>query len=76
VNRRQRHEEHRPNRTAGGGLDPLSLVVGLLALLVSAYVLTDGGGWITAIDPLWALAGAAVLTGLLLLGASVRRGRD
>lgn len=56
-------------------LDPISLIAGVLALLASAYILTDGAGWVTVLDPRWVLAGTAVLAGVLMLGTSARRGR-
>lgn len=56
-------------------LDPISLIAGVLTLLASAYILADGAGWVTVLDPRWVLAGAAVLAGVLMLGTSARRGR-
>ncbi|WP_436492316.1 hypothetical protein [Actinokineospora sp. HUAS TT18] len=47
--------------------DPVSLVMGLLALFASAYVLTDGQAWLPIPDFRWLIAGGAVLIGLLLL---------
>lgn len=55
--------------------DPVNLVVGLLTLAVAGYVLSDGRWDLPSVDPRWAVAGAALLIGLLLLGASVRPGR-
>jgi type IV secretory pathway VirB2 component (pilin) len=50
-----------------------SLVVGLAALIASAYVITDGKVWLPgSVDWRWLLAGVAVAAGLLLLGDSVR----
>ncbi|ONI73419.1 hypothetical protein ALI144C_46845 [Actinosynnema sp. ALI-1.44] len=54
-------------------LDPLTLFAGIAALLMSAYVLTDGQTWLPSFDPRWLLASGAVLVGLLLLGSSLRR---
>jgi hypothetical protein len=53
--------------------DLLTLFAGLAALVMAAYVLTDGKTWLPSFDPRWLLAGGAVLVGLLLLGTSVRR---
>lgn len=55
--------------------DPVNLVVGLLTLAVAGYALSDGAWNLPAVDPRWVVAGAALLIGLLLLGASVRPGR-
>lgn len=49
-----------------------SLIFGVLALLATGYVLTDGDWWFPSIDPRWLIAGGALLVGLLLLGASLR----
>nr|WP_042198868.1 hypothetical protein [Kibdelosporangium sp. MJ126-NF4]CEL23585.1 hypothetical protein [Kibdelosporangium sp. MJ126-NF4]CTQ93121.1 hypothetical protein [Kibdelosporangium sp. MJ126-NF4] len=54
-------------------LDLLTLLAGIAALLMSAYVLTDGRTWLPSFDSRWLLASGAVLVGLLLLGSSVRR---
>jgi hypothetical protein len=53
--------------------DLLTLFAGLAALVMAAYVLTDGKTWLPSFDPRWLLAGGAVLVGLLMLGTSVRR---
>jgi hypothetical protein len=53
--------------------DLLTLFAGIGAIVMSAYVLTDGQTWLPSFDPRWLLAGGAVLVGLLLLGTSVRR---
>lgn len=53
--------------------DLLTLFAGIAAIVMSAYVLTDGQTWLPSFDPRWLLAGGAVLVGLLLLGTSVRR---
>ena len=53
--------------------DPLTLFVGIAALVMAAYVLTDGQTWLPSFDPRWLLASGAVLVGLLLLGSSLRR---
>lgn len=55
--------------------DPVNLVVGLLTLAMAGYVLSDGRWNLPDVDPRWAVAGGALLIGLLLLGASVRPGR-
>lgn len=56
--------------------DLFTLIAGIGALLVSAYLVTDGASWLPAIDPRWLLAGSALLVGVLMLAASLRRGRD
>ncbi|MET0236856.1 MAG: hypothetical protein ABW224_19565 [Kibdelosporangium sp.] len=53
--------------------DLLTLLAGIGALVMAAYVLTDGKTWLPPFDPRWLVAGGAVLVGLLLLGNSVRR---
>ena len=65
--------EMRPRRRRG--VDAFNLVIGVATLLVSAYVLSDGASWLPSFDLRWALAGGAVLIGVLMLGASVRNGR-
>ena len=52
--------------------DIFTLIVGLVALVASAYALTDGSIWLPTIDFRWVLAGGALLIGLLLLVASLR----
>jgi hypothetical protein len=54
--------------------DPVRLVIGLLTLLAATYALTDGR-FLHGVDPRWLIAGAALLLGVLLLGASLRPGR-
>ncbi|WP_018682775.1 hypothetical protein [Actinokineospora enzanensis] len=57
-------------------IDGVTLVVGILALLASAYVLTDGSAWLpSSFDLRWLVAGVAVLVGLLLLGGSLRKNK-
>lgn len=51
--------------------DVLTLLAGLGTLLVSAYVLTDGGFRVP--NPTWLLAGGALLVGLLMLASSLRK---
>lgn len=58
------------------GIDPLTLIAGIVALLASVYVLSDGAGWLPAVDLRWILAGGAVLAGLLMLVASLGRRRE
>jgi hypothetical protein len=53
--------------------DLLTMLAGIAALLMSAYILTDGRTWLPSFDPRWLLAGGAVLVGLLLFGSSIRR---
>lgn len=57
-------------------LDPVALGAGILTLLVSAYVLTDGTSWLPVADLRWVLAGGAILIGLLMLVASVAGKKD
>lgn len=52
--------------------DFFALIVGLVALVASAYTLTDGNVWLPSIDLRWVLAGGALMIGLLLLAASLR----
>ncbi|HJQ48203.1 MAG TPA: hypothetical protein VJ870_18060 [Amycolatopsis sp.] len=65
--------EVRPQRRHG--VDVFTLIIGVLTLLVSAYVLGDGASWLPSFDLRWVLAGGAVLIGVLMLGASVHNGR-
>ena len=58
------------------GLDPLTLLFGIGALLVAATALTDGSGLLPGVDPRWVLAGGAVLVGLLLLVGTLRKPSD
>jgi hypothetical protein len=53
--------------------DPLAMIVGLVTLVVSAYALSDGALDLPAIDPRWLIGGGALVVGLMLLGASLRR---
>lgn len=62
---------HRDGRR---GPDPVALVAGIVAILVSVYIVT-GGSWFPSVDPRWLLAGAALLVGALMLLASTRSGR-
>lgn len=57
------------------GPDLLTLIVGLAALVVSAYVLSDGALWVPEIDARWVLAGGALTVGIVMLSASLRRKR-
>jgi len=52
--------------------DIFTLIVGLVALVASAYALTDGSIWLPHIDFRWVAAGGALVIGLLLLVASLR----
>lgn len=56
-------------------VDVVTLLSGIAALLVSAYVLSDGVTWLPDMDLRWVLAGGAVLVGTLMLAASMRGGR-
>jgi len=58
------------------GLDPVTLMFGIGALLVSGTALTNGSGLLPGVDPRWLLAGGAVFVGLLLLIGTLRRPRD
>jgi hypothetical protein len=62
-----------PTETRKRRPDLLTMLAGIAALLMSAYVLTDGRTWLPEFDPRWLLAGGAVLVGLLLFGSSIRR---
>lgn len=55
--------------------DPVNLVAGLLTLLAASYALTDGHWILSGVDPRWAIAGIALVVGLMLLGASLRPSR-
>jgi hypothetical protein len=57
-------------------LDAVSLVFGMLVLLVSAYVLSDGASWMPSFDLRWVLSGGAVLIGVLMLVASTHDRRN
>ena len=50
-----------------------TLAFGVLTLLASAYVLSDGQQWLPSIDPRWVLAGIAGVVGVLFLISSVAR---
>ena len=52
--------------------DLFTLFAGIATLCVSVYLLTDGQTWLPAIDARWALAGGALLVGVLMLLASLR----
>jgi len=69
------HDEMARRDTGRRGPDPITLVAGLLTLVASGYVLTDGALWVPGLDPRWLLAGAALLVGVLLLAGSLRNGR-
>lgn len=58
------------------GPDYGTLLFGVLTLLASAYVLTDGATWLPSIDPRWLLAGVAGVIGVLfLISSAARRSR-
>jgi hypothetical protein len=63
-------------RQARRGIDFFTLLVGIVTLVLSAYVLSDGASWVPRFDLRWALAGSAVLVGVLMLGASFRKDRS
>jgi hypothetical protein len=50
--------------------DPVTLLVGLMAIAVAVMAFV---GKVPAFDPRWVLAGGAVVAGLMLLVASLRR---
>lgn len=52
--------------------DPLALLAGLGALLVSVSVLVGGTAWLPSVDLHWLLAGGAATIGVLLLATSFR----
>ncbi|QFZ23405.1 hypothetical protein [Saccharothrix syringae] len=54
-------------------VDVVGLVLGVAALVASAYVLSDGTAWPAFLDLRWALAGGAMVIGIGLLAASLRR---
>ncbi|MBB4686371.1 hypothetical protein [Amycolatopsis jiangsuensis] len=58
-----------------GGVDVVTLVVGIATLLVSGYVLTDGASWLPTFDFRWIVAGGAVFIGVLMLASSFGRRR-
>lgn len=52
--------------------DPLALIAGLAALLVSVTALVGSAAWLPSMDLRWVLAGGAATIGVLLLLASLR----
>jgi hypothetical protein len=69
----QQTGERAPKRRHGPDL--YAMMTGVGALFVSAYILTDGAGWFSSMSPRWTLAVGAVLIGVLLLLASLRKDR-
>jgi len=65
-----------PGPSPRRGLDPVTLLFGIGALLVSGVALTNGSGLLPGVDPRWLLAGGAVLVGTLLLVGTLRRPHD
>ncbi|GAA1244644.1 hypothetical protein GCM10009676_33120 [Prauserella halophila] len=66
----------RPGGDADGQrVDPLTLTAGIATLAVSAYVLSGGPTWFGLPDGRWILAGVAVLLGVGMLAASLRKER-
>jgi len=57
------------------GPDAMTLIVGVVTLIASAYMLGDGDIWLPRLDFRWIVAGGALLVGLLLLASSLRSGR-
>jgi hypothetical protein len=68
-------ETTRSTPARGHSFDPLALVAGVAALLVSAYILTDGTLPLPDIPGRWLLAGAAAFIALLMLLGSLRKRR-
>lgn len=62
--------EHSPARRRAP--DPLTLLAGLAALLVSLTALVGNTAWLPSMDLRWVLAGGAATIGVLLLLASLR----
>ncbi|MGH3762803.1 hypothetical protein [Actinophytocola sp.] len=54
--------------------DVLTLLLGLVTLVISGYVLSDGRLWLPQVDFRWLITGAALFVGLLLLATSLRGG--
>lgn len=53
--------------------DPLTLLVGLVALVIAITALVGGAGWLPPVDLRWILAGSAMTVGVVLLVGSLRR---
>ena len=66
----------RTERDERRGIDPLTMLFGIGALLVSGTALTNGSGLLPGVDPRWLLAAGAVLVGVLLLVGTLRRSGD
>lgn len=62
-------KDNRPRRRMP---DLFTLLVGIATLCVSVYLLTGGESWLPEINGRWALAGGALLVGVLMLLASLR----
>lgn len=63
--------DSRPERR--GGVDSITMLGGLIALLLAAYALSDGFGGVAAFrDPRWLLATGAVLIGVVMLIGTLR----
>lgn len=62
-------------RESRPGLDPLALILGILAVLVAGYAFTGGAMTLPAGSWRWLLAGIAALVGLGLLLSSLRKRR-
>ncbi|KAA2264652.1 hypothetical protein F0L68_06030 [Solihabitans fulvus] len=63
-----RNVEGRPR-----GLDVFTMIAGIVTLMVSAYVITDGAVSLPMANPKWLIAGGATLVGILFLASSLRR---
>lgn len=63
------HLDQRPRRA------PALVLLGLVALAVSAWGLSGGGNLPDAVNPLWILVGLAVLVGVGLVVMGARSGR-
>ncbi|GAA1207757.1 hypothetical protein [Prauserella alba] len=65
----------RAGSDTGRRVDPLTLTAGVATLAVSAYVISGGPTWLGLPDGRWLLAGVAVLIGVVMLAASLRKER-
>ncbi len=68
-------EKTRDTETRRRWPDVFTLLMGVATLVASGYILSDGRLWLPTVDPRWAITGAALLVGILLLASSLRGGR-